>query len=193
MNSEWIKMKYLTVYIIIALLISGCSGSDSTLNDKSALSDSVNLPDSEVLVAQIQLYKKEGMTAEIYSEKIIKFDDEDSTLAYDLNIRILDSIGNVSTNIVGDSGIIRDVMGIVHIYSNVRVVTDDSTTLETEYLWWNSNSNRIKSDAFVRITTEAGDIITGWGLDADNQLKSFKILNQVSGEVADPEKYESNK
>lgn len=187
-------MRYFTLILLVGLLLlTGCSSSEDGVTDKSTQSDSVQLPDSEVLIAQIQLYKKEGMTAEIYSDKILKFDDEDSTLAYKLKIRILDSLGNVSTKIVGDSGIIRDNQGIVKIYGNVVVTTSDSSKLETEYLWWDSNTNRIKSDEFVRITTGAGDVVTGWGLDADNQLKSFKILNQVSGEVKDPEKLESDK
>ncbi len=184
-------MKFL-LYIIVILSITllSCSDKSSSTNEMSSEVDSILLPDSELRVAQIKFYKRGAMTSEIIAEKIIKFDAQDSMLAYVLDIKMLDTLGNATTTITGDSGIIKEVKGAVKIYGHVIVLTDDSTKLETEYLWWNSYTNRIKSDAFVRITKH-GDVISGWGLDADNKLNSFKILNQVSGEVADPERLET--
>lgn len=183
-------MKYFITLCLFLLI--GCSHNDSGVSDKSTESDSIVLPDSEVRTAEIFVYEKGDVKAEIKADKILKFDKIDSTQAYVLDINILDTLGTVSTNIVGDSGVIREAEGILHIYSNVVVFTSDSTKLETEYLWWDSNTNRIKSDQFVRITKH-NDVITGYGLDADNELNSIKILNQVSGEVNDAEKLESDK
>ncbi len=187
-----IEMKNMYKYIIVfaSLTILGCSDTSNSTQEMTTEFDSINLPDSELRVAQIKFFKKGEITSEILAEKVVKFDAEDSMLAYVLDIKMLDSLGNTTTTIKGDSGIIKEVQGAVKIYGHVVVITHDSTKLETEYLWWNSYTNRIKSDAFVRITKH-GDIISGWGLDADNKLNSFKILNQVSGEVADPEKLET--
>ena len=184
------KSHILKIAFLLSLLIVGCTDSNNSTEKITAEFDSINLPDSELRVAQIKFYKKGNITSEILADKIVKFDDEDSTLAYTLDIKILDSLGMATSTITGDSGIIKEAQGAVQIYGNVIVITNDSTKLETEYLWWNSYTNRIKSDAFVRITKN-GDIISGWGLDADNKLNSFKILNQVSGEVSDPEKLET--
>jgi len=178
-------IKYTVMSIFIALLAVSCSKNNSNGNTV-ATDDSLNLPDSEVRIARIQLYKKGEVTAEILSDKIIKFNAQDSTMAYKLDINIFDSLGHSTTKITGDSGIIREGRGIVNIYGNVIVNINDTTELETDYLWWDSNTNRIKSDAFVRIT-RGKDVITGWGLDADNKLNSYKILNQVSGEIKDRE------
>lgn len=169
-------------------LTAGCSADKSNTGNLSSADDSLSRPDSEVSGARIYLYNKGRITSEIYSEKIIKFEGKDSTAAYRLDIDILDSAGNVSTHVVGDSGFIRETKGFVNIFGNVVAVTDDSTVLETEYLWWDSNTDRIKTDAFVRITRRDEVDIAGWGLDADNRLKDFRILSQVSGEIKDPEK-----
>ncbi len=187
-----IKMKQMILHIIAiaSLTLISCSDSSKSTDEMSVEFDSILLPDSELRMAQIKFFKKGETTSEIIAEKIKSFDTKDSMLAYVLHIKILDSLGNATTTITGDSGIIKEVQGAVQIYGHVLVITDDSTKLETEYLWWNSYTNRIKSDAFVRITKQ-GDIISGWGLDADNKLNSFKILNQVSGEVADPGKLET--
>ncbi len=181
--------KYAIHTILAALLLIALGGCSSDKSNTSALTDDDSLfrPDSEVIGARIYLYDRGRVTSEIYSDKILKFEQRDSTAAYKLDIDILDSLGNVSTHVVGDSGFIRETKGQVNIFGNVVVTTDDSTVLETEYLWWDSNTDRIKTDAFVRITS-GDDVITGWGLDADNRLKDFKILSQVSGTIADPEK-----
>ena len=176
----------------MALLLAGCSSDNRNLSNLPAGADSLARPDSEVSGARIYLYDKGQVTSEIYSAKIIKFEEKDSTAAYQLDIDIYDSTGNVSTRIVGDSGFIRETKGLLNIFGNVVVDTDDSTRLETEYLWWDSNTDRIKTDAFVRIT-RADDVITGWGLDADNRLKDFRILSQVSGTITDPEKLQDER
>lgn len=181
----------LTRYILIALALTtillGCGRENSNTSDLSATGDSLMRPDSEVSGAVSYLYNKDRVTSKIMAEKMFKFQQLDSLVAYKLDIDIYDSLGQVSTEVVGDSGIIREERGLLHIFGNVVVITDDSTQLETEYLWWDSNTDRIRTDAFVRIT-RGQDVITGWGLDADNRLKDFRILSQVSGTLADPEK-----
>ncbi|MEW6411371.1 MAG: LPS export ABC transporter periplasmic protein LptC [Candidatus Zixiibacteriota bacterium] len=178
---------HILVVLLAALILTGCSNDSGKTSNVASAEDSLTRPDSEVSGAKIYLYDRGQVTSAIVSEKIIKFEEIDSTMAYQLDIDIFDSTGHVSTQVVGDSGIIRENRGVINIYGNVVVITDDSTKLETEYLWWDSNTDRIKTDAFVRIT-RGEDIITGWGLDADNRLKDFKILSQVSGTIEDPEK-----
>jgi len=168
-------------------LLVGCSGQEPSATDRPGVNDSASKPDTEVSGAKIYLYDRGRVTTEILSEKIIKFESNDSTMAYKLDIDVLDSTGQVSTQIVGDSGIIREATGQLYIYGNVVVITEDKSRLETDYLWWDSKADKIKTDAFVKITRE-DDVITGWGLEADEKLNSYKILNQVSGAVEDPDK-----
>lgn len=179
-------IKYMWITLALLVVIIGCSREESTHN-LSSLNDSITRPDSEVRGAKIYLYDKGEITAEVISDKIVKFESNDSTMAYKLDINIIDTLGHVSTTVTGDSGIIRENQRVMNIYGNVVVVTEDKTRLETEYLWWDANTDRIKTDAFVRIT-KGSDVITGWGLDADNKLTRIKILNQVSGTLTDPKK-----
>ena len=108
------------------------------------------------------------MTTEIVAEKIVKFEALDSTMAYTLDIDIYDSTGVATANIVGDSGIIREATGNLSLYGNVVVITTDSFKLETEYLYWDSEVDSIKTDVFVRLT-KGEDIITGRSTAALNQ------------------------
>ena len=183
-------MKNLLIHISLLLtlvLIAGCAQNDQSANTDSEISDSLNRPDSESFGTTISIYKKDRITAEIIAERVLKYEALDSTMAYDLDIEILDSTGQITTRISGDSGVIRDSESLVRIFGNVKVTTDSEIYLETDYLWWNSKTDRIKSDAFVKITRD-DFVVTGWGLDADNRLSSIKILNRVSGSISDLER-----
>lgn len=63
---------------------------------------------------------------------------------------------------------------------NVRVVTSDSTVLETDSLAWSNSRRIIHTDAVVIIETPRG-VITGTGLVADAQLNKIEIMSEVRG------------
>ena len=173
--------------LLAAVAFAGCSKEQTASTDRAALIDSASRPDSEVSGARIYLYDRGWVTTEIVAQKIVRFESLDSTMAYTLDIDVYDSAGAATANIVGDSGIIREGTGNLSIYGNVVVITTDSFKLETDYLYWDSEVDSIKTDAFVRLT-KGEDVITGWGLQADQRLHSTKILSQVSGTMTDPKK-----
>jgi len=173
--------------LLVAVAFTGCGKEQTASTDQAAPTDSTLRPDSEVSGARIYLYDRGRVTTEIVAEKIVKFKTLDSTIAYTLDIDIYDSTGAATANIVGDSGIIREGTGNLSLYGNVVVITTDSFKLETEYLYWDSEVDSIKTDVFVRLTKDE-DVITGWGLQADQRLHSTKILSRVSGTITDPKK-----
>ena len=176
------NMLKILLLLVTICAISGCSSNDFTKNSQTG-TDSANLPDSEVEGAKIYLYDRGSVTTEIVAERIIKFEAIDSTIGYSLDIVFFDSLGHVSSTVVGDSGLIREAQGMLHIYGNVIVDTEDSAQLETDYLYWDKETQKIRTDAFVRITDKDDNVITGWGMIADRNLVPFKILRQVSGTI----------
>jgi len=180
----------MTIRFLFALLLllstwslSGCTGDDMAKNSETGMIDSARLPDSEVADARIFLYDRGQVTAEILAERIRKFEAIDSTVGYRLDIVFYDSLGLITSTVVGDSGVIRETSGLLNIFGNVIVLTADSSRLETDYLLWDQKTQKIRTDAFVRITDIDGNVITGWGMEADRNLVPFKILRQVSGTV----------
>jgi len=175
------------VWILVLLgivALAGCSSKQSASTDQSTPADSTSLPDSEVSGAKIYLYDRGQVTTEIVAEKIVKFQSIDSTMAYTLDIDIYDSTGQVTTQAISDSGIIRENSGKLYLFGNVVVITEDKSKLETDSLYWDSKTNKIQTDAFVKITKDE-DVITGWGMEADQRLNRIRILNQVSGTITD--------
>ena len=182
----------LTILFGLACIgLASCSNTDRTSNDQNAGDSSKLIPDSELFGATIYMYDKDLITAEIQAEKIVKFESIDSTMAYKLNVNVLDSLGHTTTHLVGDSGVIRESSALMDVYGNVVLITKDTARLETDYLHWNSRKHLITTDAFVRISRDA-DLVTGWGLEADENLNRVKILDQVSGSLSGTKKADSN-
>lgn len=189
MNMHRLQFFSLSLTLLLTAVLVGCGRDDLSSNGRSAFIDSASHPDTETSGAVINLFDRGRVTAEIVADKIVQFASKDSTMAYRLDIDSYDSLGNVSTEVTGDSAIIRENDGFFTVFGNVVVVTPDKRRLETEYLHWNSKNDRIYTDAFVRITTPQ-ETIRGWGLEADQSVKRYKILHQVSAEVDDAERLE---
>ncbi|MEA1981854.1 MAG: LPS export ABC transporter periplasmic protein LptC [candidate division Zixibacteria bacterium] len=179
-------MKNKTIYfcLLLILIIIGCSQSEKS-EQKLITTDSTLLPDSELFGATTYLYDGSRKTTQIKTGKIIKYEKLDSAMAYQVNVLIFDSLDAISSTIVGDSGLIKEKIAKLELFSNVVVVSNDSIKLETEHLFWNSKTQKIESDVFVKITKD-GSVTTGVGLEADKDLYPFKILN-ASGVIQNTE------
>ncbi|MGB3092854.1 MAG: LPS export ABC transporter periplasmic protein LptC, partial [Candidatus Zixiibacteriota bacterium] len=70
----------------------------------------------------------------------------------------------------------------VEALGNVVVTTQQGVKLTTESLRWDPQTARIVTDDFVTIT-KGQDVITGYGLEADQELKHFVIKKKVKGEI----------
>jgi LPS export ABC transporter protein LptC len=167
--------------LAVSIFIAACSTNDRAKNSEDIPVDSSSRPDSEVRGARIYLYDEGRITTEIDADVIHKFEANDSTMGYHLDIVLYDSTGGVNSTIVGDSGVIREQAGHLDIYGNVVVVSDDGSRLTTDYLFWDQDTQRLRTDSFVKIVDSDGNVLTGWGLEAEQNPTRYRILNQVSG------------
>lgn len=170
---------------LTAALLTGCSHKTVSQGDQGAV-DSTLRPDSEVSGATIFLYDRDRVTAEIRSNTMRRFEAIDSTIGYVLDVDFFDSTGQISSNLVADSGVIREKDDRFEVFGKVIVTTQDSARLDTQFLRWDPQRKKIESDAYVKFTRRA-DIMTGWGMEADPDLGRLKILSQVSGSVSESE------
>jgi LPS export ABC transporter protein LptC len=177
-----IRSGYIALFLAVALL-TGCSQKTVSQGDQTAV-DSTLRPDSEVSGATIFLYDRDIVTAEIRSNLMRRFEAIDSTVAYVLDVDFFDSAGQKTSNLIADSGVIREKDDRLEVFGKVIVVTQDSARLDTKFLRWNPQRHKIESDAFVKFT-RGTDVMTGWGMEADPDLGRLKILSDVSGSVSE--------
>jgi LPS export ABC transporter protein LptC len=179
------SIKILALMLTLLAFAAGCS--EKTISEGGSTGDDSGIkPDSEVFGATVYLYDRDRVTTEILADRIVRYESIDSTMAYVLDVDIFDSLGQITSNLVGDSGVIREKINQLEVYGHVVVVTEDSAQLETDYLRWNPEREKIESDAFVKFTRH-DDVMTGWGMEADPDLGRLRIKSQVSGSVSKDE------
>jgi len=90
--------------------------------------------------------------------------------------------GRINTsNLTADYGANMEQSKELIVEGNVVFVNDKGEKLETEKLTWIEKDAKIRTEDAVKITT-ANEVITGYGLEADEDFSNYTIRN-ISGIV----------
>src|SRR5690606_4116423 len=94
-------------------------------------------------------------------------------------VTFFDEDEKVSATLRANYGVRYDVSKRMEARYAVEVVNKEGTKLETEKLIWNENTQRIYTDAPVKITT-ATEVITGHGMESNQDFTQYE-LKKVTG------------
>lgn len=86
------------------------------------------------------------------------------------------------TELTAEYAINKERESIMEAKRNVVVVNEKGDKLNTEHLIWDKNTRTIRTDEFVKITTE-DEIIMGNGMEADEHFTKYKI-KQIKGIIS---------
>lgn len=111
------------------------------------------------------------------------FDQEDSTLATNVKVDFYDENGDYRSTLTSDEGLVRQKRQELIVWGSV-VVASDSSRLLTESLRWDPGRKLIVTDDYVELH-RGNDVITGYGMEADNRLEDVRILRDVRGKISD--------
>jgi LPS export ABC transporter protein LptC len=98
-----------------------------------------------------------------------------------ITIHVYDSTGAIKTRVFSDRAVYKAEEAIFELYGNVRVNTVDNRNLESEYLEWQQDENRISTPEFVIITTPT-DSLAGSGYESTTDLEDY-IIKEPKGRV----------
>jgi len=118
---------------------------------------------------EAQIYHKENYT-KFYSVKARYFDKEQEI-----------------SNLTSKEGMIDNSTNDVEVVGNVVLKTKDGAVLETEKLNWVNKTNKLSTEAFVKIT-RGGNVMTGIGLQSDMMLENVTI-KKVNTKITDVEEF----
>jgi LPS export ABC transporter protein LptC len=110
--------------------------------------------------------------ADVY-EEIIKVDE--------VTVRFYDENENEYSVLTAPRGELNTRTHNIFVEDSVYVVTNDSTKLHTESLFWLNDSAKILTDAYVRILKRDGTVIEGKGLRTDPRLSRIEIIGETKG------------
>jgi len=166
-------------------VLAGCSSDNVPGSGQSSDADTSQMPDAELGKAKIYLYDGSRITTEIVSERIVEFEPLDSNMSYGVHVTTYDSTGRSNGWVIADSAVVREKSGLLDLFGHVVLINERQTRLKTEYLHWNSGTDRMETDAYVDIM-RGDDWVTGWGLEADGHLNWYHIkkVKEVHGDLS---------
>jgi LPS export ABC transporter protein LptC len=96
-----------------------------------------------------------------------------------VHLDFYDELGRHSSVLTSQTGKVDEKTNNLEAIGNVVVVSDSGVVVETDRLFWNNTTQRIHSDAFVKITSPK-EKLQGHGFESDQNLRNYKIF-KVSG------------
>ncbi len=167
------------ILILFLLLFCACSREKSQTPAPQG-----NVPD-QVMENSTITFSEEGIRSTVIWAKYIEvYEKLDIKKAKQVRADFYDREGNHTSVLVADSGRIQERKRKFEALGDVVVTTDEGIKLQTQSLRWDPGINKIVTDDFVTITKDR-NVITGYGLEADQQLKHLIIKKQVQGKITD--------
>jgi LPS export ABC transporter protein LptC len=96
-------------------------------------------------------------------------------------VTFFDENEKISATLKADYAVRYDVTHRMEAKYGVQVVNKNGEKLETEKLIWDENSQRIYTDAAVKITTDK-EVIMGRGMESNQDFSKYE-LKQVTGTI----------
>lgn len=185
------RMKKLTVksilyaIVVICAMVAACGCEDrlqSDIKDMSVPNDTAE-PDKVTEEARYSLYSGGHKTTYIRADRLDKFTRRDSMIAINIDIDFYDSTGVIVSNLVAREGYIRERDDFLSVTGSVVIIGEDSVRIETEYLEWDNENERISTDSFVTVIYSNGNILYSYGIESDPKLENIEFKKQVSGRL----------
>lgn len=107
---------------------------------------------------------------------------KEKILVETLTVNFFNSQGEMVSHLVAPAGELNTKNRDMSARCGVIVKTRDSTTLNTDSLFWQNDSARIVTRSRVTITRRDKTKIEGMGLITDPELKKIVILGRITGE-----------
>jgi LPS export ABC transporter protein LptC len=101
---------------------------------------------------------------------------KETVLKEDIRVDFFDEDGNLKSYLTANEGKVFDETKNMMAIGNVIVISQNGTHLYTEELHWDNESERIRSDIPVKITTSS-DTLYGDSFSSDPDLIEYEITN----------------
>ena len=153
--------------------------------------ESVDLPVSTSKNIHLTFSDSATVKIKLFAPVIEQFSTQE--VPYDLmpeglTIQFLDSLGNVEAEVLSNYAIHYPKKNILELSNDVRVFNIDGDRLNSEHIIWNSKTQKITSDDFVKITT-GDEVIYGDGFEANQDFTDYKI-SHIKGIISIDEERE---
>jgi len=177
------KIKFIILLTTVFLFIS-C---EEKLKPSIVQLPHQQIPSQESWNATIIFSDSGKVRAVLKANHIMVFQTQDVTiLNQGFRVDFYDETGKHTSYLIADSGRVIEKTKNLEAYGNIIAVSDEGTKVETSRLFWDNERNKIRSDAFVKVTSP-NEVLQGYGFEADQDLKNY-VVYKVSGQARVGEK-----
>jgi LPS export ABC transporter protein LptC len=165
---------------LFVLVLSGCV---NDMEEVNAIVETEVLPISVADDIQI-IYSDSAILKVILEAKHLeRFLGEDPYLEMTngVYVRFFNNLGEVESELRSNYAISYENSDIMEAKENVIVVNAKGETLNTEHLIWEKKTEKIRTEEFVKITTE-DEVIFGHGLESNQDFTKYRI-KKIKGTI----------
>jgi LPS export ABC transporter protein LptC len=181
-NLQWILIGGIS--FLCAGLFSGCEKIEEDAPWINVESPLMLFNDTTLL----DFYEEEVLSWKLKTAYLERWASNDKVFARPILVDIFDSLGEKVAFLRADSGTLDMGMNYVFAYGHVFAFTPKGASVRADSLLWHKRDNMVKTDSYVRVVTEDGDVLQGKGFISDAKMDNWRILSEVTGIFQDAAK-----
>lgn len=126
-------------------------------------------------------YKNNVLSWKLKTAYLERWADREIVFVRPIFVDIYDSLGERAAFLRADSGRFDMKFTYVNAYGHVYAITPKGASVRADSLIWNKADNLVKTESYVRVVSEDGDVLQGKGFESDAKMDQWKILANVTG------------
>lgn len=136
----------------------------------------------------LDCYDKDILSWKMKTAYLERWADKEVVFVRPVLVDIYDSVGERVAFLRADSGRMDMKFTYVYAYGHVYALTPKGASVRADSLLWNKGDNLVKTDSYVRVVSEDGDVLQGKGFVSDAHMDNWRILSNVTGIFQDAAK-----
>lgn len=180
LKAKKVRERWFSCLFLFTLVLSGCV---NDMDEVNAIVETQVLPISVAEDIQI-IYSDSALLKVILEARHLeRFTGEDPYLEMTngVYVRFFNNLGQVESELRSNYAISYENSDIMEAKENVIVINKKGETLNTEHLIWEKKTEKIRTEEFVKITTE-DEVIFGHGLESNQDFTKYRI-KKIKGTI----------
>ncbi len=133
-------------------------------------------------------YDRDVLNWKLKTAYLERWADKEIVFVRPVLVDIYDSVGERVAFMRADSGRLDMKFTYVYAYGHVYALTPKGASVRADSLLWNKKDNQVRTDSYVRVVSEEGDVLQGKGFESDAKMDHWRILSEVTGIFQDAAK-----
>ena len=126
-------------------------------------------------------YDKDVLNWKLKTAYLERWADKEIVFVRPVLVDIFDSLGERVAFLRADSGSMDMKFTYVSAFGHVYALTPKGASVRADSLLWNKKDNLVRTESYVRVVSEEGDVLQGRGFVSDAHMDNWRILSNVTG------------